>query len=501
MGGVELARAVLNPSAESQVIARFVEPPPEVVAAVEALGGRRSLARKLPMVMNHVLMAACLDSQTAADAYLEGSFRGAFTYFLARTLREAGRQLDRHELAARLARALKTAGFSQVPQLEPEGLSGPLFSAMEPAKEQPHPPDGASPPKPSLEPPTGPTPIASSEAVALFREFLQTSNRLIDLIRTTGGPELAQAEPKVLQARQLVYVHGIGTHLPGFSDAWWEAMRPYVPILWPGKLGGNRHEAYWSDLVNRIPAPKAAAEAVAPESASEAEARQVAEELRAALQDRIQQQKTVAAAAAHIAGQPEDATRDLVEPQGQAEIAVAHGLGPFGGIDDFARYLTDRPLRKQILNRFRQTVLPLLQAGNSVEIIAHSWGTVIAYEALRLWDAETTLPADSVHNFFTVGSALSIPPVKSRLLPEVRDGRKPRLVRQWLNLDAQGDPVGGWLRGQPFQVDREFPNLPAVGCTRILWILPDPVCAHSSYFVDANVEVNRDIFGRYIEQP
>jgi hypothetical protein len=29
-------------------------------------------------------------------------------------------------------------------------------------------------------------------------------------------------------------------------------------------------------------------------------------------------------------------------------------------------------------------------------------------------------------------------------------------------------------------------------------VFVSPICAHSSYFVDANVAVNRDLFARYI---
>lgn len=501
--GIELARTVLDPPPEARVVARFVEPPPEIVAAVASQGSRREIHRKQPKVLNHVLLSACLDQQTAADAYIEGDYHGAFTYYLGKILRESGRQLDRHELVTRLARAMQSSGFSQVPQLEPAGVSGPLFTAMHPAESGRTEPEVPTPPipTPTPEPPplTSPLPatggLRSGEAADLFREFLRTSNRLIDLIQAPGLPELAAPAPRVVGVKQLVYVHGIGAHPRGFSDSWWAAMRPFTPSLWPGTLGGNRHEAYWSDLVNRVRSLEAGMEV----TEAETEAQELADELRAVIADRIEQQKTVAAAAAQATGREEEAARGLLGPDDEAELAIGRGLDMFLGIDDFARYLTNPDLREQIIDRFRQTVLPLLQAGDTVEIIAHSWGTVVAYEALRRLDREASALAGSIHNFFTVGSALSIPQIKSRLLPEARDGHKPRLVRDWLNLDAQGDPVGGWLRGRPFQDDREFPNLPAVGCGNILWILPNPVCAHSSYFEAGNVAVNRDIFGRYIE--
>jgi hypothetical protein len=95
-----------------------------------------------------------------------------------------------------------------------------------------------------------------------------------------------------------------------------------------------------------------------------------------------------------------------------------------------------------------------------------------------------------------VGSALAISPVKRQLLPAAIDGRRPRVVRRWINLNAHFDIVGGSLNGNPFEVDAEFLNLPPVGCSAFI---PNPSCAHGSYFRPANVAVNRDIFAGHIE--
>src|SRR5262249_17846459 len=151
-----------------------------------------------------------------------------------------------------------------------------------------------------------------------------------------------------------------------------------------------------------------------------------------------------------------------------------------------------------ILNRFHEVVRPLLQAGSQVEVISHSWGTVVAYEALRQMDDDPQLPAGAVLNFFTVGSALSIFEVQLNLLPASSDGQRPRVAGRWVNLNAHGDIVGGRLQDNPFQVDAEFLNLDAVTCAAFLGIV-NPVCAHGSYFQPENVAVNRDIFGAFIE--
>jgi hypothetical protein len=64
-----------------------------------------------------VLMAACRSDQTAADAYFDGRYNGAFTYHLARSLQSDG-ALGRAEILKLVSKALKAGGFDQVAQLE-----------------------------------------------------------------------------------------------------------------------------------------------------------------------------------------------------------------------------------------------------------------------------------------------------------------------------------------------------------------------------------------------
>ena len=176
------------------------------------------------------------------------------------------------------------------------------------------------------------------------------------------------------------------------------------------------------------------------------------------------------------------------------DLSATRGLSVPGinCIDDFSLYMFNDSIRALVIGRFTSVVSPLLQAGAEIDVLSHSWGTVVAYEGLReLEDAGLTSPL--VRNFFTVGSALSIFAVKLKLRPANRDGRKPAMVRRWINLDAKGDPVGGPLKGQPFEVDEDDLDLPNLGCGFL-----DATCAHGSYFKIENVQVNRDIFARNI---
>jgi len=67
-------------------------------------------------VGQHVLLAACEDRQTAADARIEGDYRGAFTWALAKAIKEAHGNLTYDELITRAGANLKD--YDQRPQLE-----------------------------------------------------------------------------------------------------------------------------------------------------------------------------------------------------------------------------------------------------------------------------------------------------------------------------------------------------------------------------------------------
>jgi len=67
---------------------------------------------------NAVLLAACRDDQTSADAFIDGKYRGAHTWFLCRSLRAADWIPTYRHLASTTGAALSRAGFDQVPQLE-----------------------------------------------------------------------------------------------------------------------------------------------------------------------------------------------------------------------------------------------------------------------------------------------------------------------------------------------------------------------------------------------
>jgi hypothetical protein len=271
--------------------------------------------------------------------------------------------------------------------------------------------------------------------------------------------------------RVLVSVHGIGNHRDGYSNSWWQALSPHVGASFdPSDLGRGRQEVLWSDLVNRSRSLQRSL------PAEEVNA------LRQSILDVIDDRRS------------HEASRSGRLDQ----LPVARGSAI--AIDDFLVYMLDDGMRRRILERFTRVVGPLLAAGTRIDLISHSWGTVVAYEGLR--ELEKRGLSGRVANWFTAGSALSIAPVQGRLRPENRpaNGRRapyPALVDAWINLDAKGDPVGGPLVGR-FPVTREYLELDPTTCARQFWGGYEIGCAHGSYFQVPNLRVNRDIFAGHI---
>lgn len=226
----------------------------------------------------------------------------------------------------------------------------------------------------------------------------------------------------------LVCAHGISQHPAGYSDPWWEALRPHVGDRFGGgALGVDRFEVLWSDIVNK------ADRAVARDPGAEAEVALAKAEIEATLAERQLRYANPAEA------------RSLQE--GPAPMARGDGMS----LDDFMRYMFSGDVRRQVLQRFYDVIA---EVGNrSIHLISHSWGTVVAYEGL-LQPRGGEVPG--VLDLFTVGAALSIPFGRYKL--SLRNFA-PAYVRRWYNFDAKGDGVGSPLQ-------RHFPM------TRARLVLP-----------------------------
>lgn len=78
-----------------------------------------------------VLITGCRDTQTSADAFIEGRFNGALTFGLIQAIRASKGRLTYRELHERASAVIKKRKFEQVPQLESRRtqLDLPVFSA------------------------------------------------------------------------------------------------------------------------------------------------------------------------------------------------------------------------------------------------------------------------------------------------------------------------------------------------------------------------------------
>ena len=458
-----------DPTPESSISnTRFLVPPQ---APARAWRGEVGTTRptRLAEVPQTSLMA-CMETQTAADAPIEGEFHGAFTYHFCQVLRSNG-QLGSREAIEAVVQQLQ-GQFEQVPQHEGRELDAPIFGQ---AGETNNGSDGAPAVQgscgvPAAELPADADSEADAEALSAQQMVYRAHMKFLDTMAALQG--VSQPERSLrASGRVLVTVHGIGNHRAGYSNGWWQALSPHVGASFdPSDLGRGRQEVLWSDLVNRSRSLQRSL------PAAEVNA------LRQSILDVIDDRRS------------HEASRSGRLDQ----LPVARGSAI--AIDDFLVYMLDDGMRRRILERFTRVVGPLLAAGTRIDLISHSWGTVVAYEGLR--ELERRGLSGRVANWFTAGSALSIAPVQGRLRPENRpaNGRRapyPALVDAWINLDAKGDPVGGPLVGR-FPVTREYLELDPTTCARQFWGGYEIGCAHGSYFQLPNLKVNRDIFAGHI---
>ena len=109
----------MSPITPRAVRQRFLAPPMDILCRhldEDDLPLTRMLKAANPT--NHVLFSGCRDNQTSADAYINGTYNGAFSYYFCKHIRDAQGVITRAELLKRLRASLKHEGYDQVPQLE-----------------------------------------------------------------------------------------------------------------------------------------------------------------------------------------------------------------------------------------------------------------------------------------------------------------------------------------------------------------------------------------------
>jgi pimeloyl-ACP methyl ester carboxylesterase len=119
------------------------------------------------------------------------------------------------------------------------------------------------------------------------------------------------------------------------------------------------------------------------------------------------------------------------------------GLDPVSNVvlerklPDLDKYYTSEENRRVLRTMVRTAIEE--NRNKRIMLIAHSMGSIIAYDALReLGQADTR---SQVENFVTIGSPLGLPTVAVNISQEWRLLRTPSVVRRWVNLADPRDPV------------------------------------------------------------
>lgn len=277
--------------------------------------------------------------------------------------------------------------------------------------------------------------------------------------------------------QRIVWVHGIGEHHPGYSAPWVEVFDPflkpcaYLEVCWDtvftagGAFAAGESVEFGSILREATLTPR-----------QQAQADDLQAELATILQARADalRPRNDGPAAFAVEGRLEWSDRFGVTASAQLLGLPDWLTNPDAYLGDFIKYLVSRRVRNAVKEKAKEKLRPLAGTGDRCALITHSWGTVVAYDALL--DLATETPNLPITDLFTLGSPLWL----VRRLLQDSSGRKPPQTATWINIHAEGDPVGSYLR-PAFAVDNDY-LVPTLG--------PDP---HGSYFVSGNILVQHDI--------
>lgn len=109
---------------------RYLPPPAEVVALMEGQVEFKPRALSRNVDTSGMLISGCQSHQTSADAYIDGDYIGACTYFLVKTLKGANYTGTYKEIVDSMNMQLAGYGYTQRPELNgPETLFSKQFLA------------------------------------------------------------------------------------------------------------------------------------------------------------------------------------------------------------------------------------------------------------------------------------------------------------------------------------------------------------------------------------
>ncbi|KQP42734.1 hypothetical protein ASF49_02545 [Methylobacterium sp. Leaf104] len=104
--------------------------------------------------------------------------------------------------------------------------------------------------------------------------------------------------------------------------------------------------------------------------------------------------------------------------------------------DDLWHYHGERAFAAEVRNRLSERLAQL--RGHRILLVAHSMGSVIAYDVLRLLERDR--PDLRIDHLVTVGAPLGLAKVKMKIAAEFGEARVPNNLGHWTNL-ADGNDI------------------------------------------------------------
>jgi hypothetical protein len=224
----------------------------------------------------------------------------------------------------------------------------------------------------------------------------------------------------------IIGIHGLNNKpAPDILRDWWTAA---IDEGIARNCEGQRVDldlelAYWADLM--YPAPAAPAEQAEPYVAAGGSGPlpRAGMSIRRVAETRFKE--GVGKVLEKVLGAPvaADAVRDAVEAR----------------VPDLHRYKHHRAAQDAIRERLREPLRAAHAKGRQIMLIAHSMGTIVAYDVLRA--ADRGLPGLQIAHFVTLGSPLGLTEIKEIV---ARPLRVPECVARWSNFADPRDYAARW---------------------------------------------------------